>query len=50
MGDTYDVVRLAQLGAQGVLPDRDKANYWYERADELGAVEAKERLTEINGR
>jgi hypothetical protein len=50
LGDSYDDVRLAQLGVQGVLPDRDKANYWYGRADELGAAEAKERLSEINSR
>jgi hypothetical protein len=50
LGDTYDDVRLAQLGVQGVLPDRDKANYWYGRADELGAAEAKERISEINSR
>lgn len=50
LGDTYDNVRLAQMGVQGVLPDKDKASYWYERADELGAVEGKERLSEINGR
>jgi TPR repeat protein len=50
LGDSYDDVRLAQLGVEGVLPDRDKASYWYERADELGAPEAKERISEINAR
>jgi len=48
LGDTFDEVRLAQLGVYGVLADRDKANYWYGRADELGAPEAKERLSEVN--
>jgi hypothetical protein len=50
LGDTYDEVRLSQLGAQGVLPDRDKANFWYGRADELGSPEAKDRLSEVNSR
>jgi hypothetical protein len=50
MGDTYDDVRLTQIGVDGVMPDRERANYWYCRADELGASEAKERLWEINSR
>jgi hypothetical protein len=50
LGDTYDDIRLSQLGVQGVVPDRDKANYWYGRADELGASEAKDRLSEVNSR
>jgi len=48
LGDTFDSTRLARLGVLGVLPDRAKSIYWYERADELGAPEAKERLSEIN--
>jgi hypothetical protein len=48
LGDTFDDVRLAQLGVLGVVPDRDRSVYWYERADELGAPEAKERLSELN--
>jgi TPR repeat protein len=50
LGDTFDEARLVQLGVIGVLPDRDKAAHWYERADELGAPEAKERLSELNAR
>ena len=48
MGDTFDDVRLNQLGVLGVVPDRARSVYWYERADELGAPEAKERLSELN--
>jgi hypothetical protein len=48
LGDTFDDVRLGQLGVLGVVPDRIKSVYWYERADELGAPEAKERLSELN--
>jgi hypothetical protein len=50
LGDTFDDARLVQLGVFGVQPDRDKAVYWYERADELGAPEAKERLADMNTR
>lgn len=50
LGDTFEETRLVQFGVLGVQPDRDKAVYWYERADELGAPEAKERLSELNAR
>jgi hypothetical protein len=50
LGDTFDDVRLVQLGVLGVQPDRAKAVYWYERADALGAPEAKERLSDLNAR
>jgi TPR repeat protein len=44
LGDTYDPRRLVQLGAPLSLADIAKATYWYERADELGAAEAKARI------
>lgn len=50
LGDTFEDARLVQFGVLGVQPDRDKAVYWYERADELGAPEAKERLSDLNAR
>jgi hypothetical protein len=50
LGDTFDDFRLQQLGALGIVPDRQQAIYWYERADEMGAPEAKERLSEMNSR
>lgn len=50
LGDTYDSERLSRIGATSVVPDRDKAAFWYSRADELGAPEAKERLSQINAR
>jgi TPR repeat protein len=50
LGDTFDDVRLVQLGVLGVQPDRAKAVYWYERADALGAPEAKGRLSDLNAR
>lgn len=44
LGDTYDPVRLFQLGARGLVGDLDKATFWYEKADELGSPEAKARI------
>lgn len=44
LGDTYDPVRLFQLGARGLVGDTEKATFWYERADELGSPEAKARI------
>lgn len=44
LGDTYDPVRLFQLGARGLVGDMEKATFWYGRADELGSPEAKARI------
>ena len=41
---TYDPGELGALQVQGVVPDRAEARKWYERARELGAPEAEERL------
>jgi TPR repeat protein len=46
---TYDPAELARLQAQGVVPDRAEARKWYERARELGAPEAEERLARLGG-
>jgi len=46
---TYDPAELARLQAQGVVPDRAEARKWYERAKELGAPEAEERLARLGG-
>jgi TPR repeat protein len=46
---TYDPSEIARLGAQGVVPDRAEARKWYERARELGAPEAEERLARLGG-
>jgi hypothetical protein len=46
---TYDPSELARLQAQGVRPDRDEARRWYEKARELGAPEAEERLARLGG-
>ena len=44
---TYDPRELARWGVQGVLPNLPEARKWYERARELGAPEAEERLARL---
>jgi hypothetical protein len=46
---TYDPAELGRLQVQGVNPDRNEARKWYERARELGAPEAEERLARLAG-
>jgi TPR repeat protein len=49
LATTYDPAELSRLQAQGVVPDRAEARKWYERARELGAPEAEERLARLGG-
>jgi hypothetical protein len=44
---TYDARELARLGVRGIQPDPKQARRWYERAQQLGASEADERLRRI---
>ena len=44
---TYDPAELRRLQVQGIAPDRTTARKWYERARELGASEAVERLVRL---
>ena len=46
---TYDPVELQRLQARGIVPDRALARKWYERARDLGAPEAVERLARLGG-
>ena len=46
---TFDPTELSRLQVQGVVPDRAEARKWYERARELGAPEAEERLARLGG-
>ncbi len=46
---TYDPRELARMRVQGVQPNPELARKWYERARELGAPEAEERLTNLSG-
>ena len=47
---TYDPSELARLQVQGIAPDPAEARKWYERAQELGAPEAEERLARLAGK
>lgn len=44
---TYDPRELARWRAHGIQPNLDEARKWYERARELGAPEAEERLARL---
>lgn len=49
MAATFDPAELARLGALGIAGDTKAARHWYERARELGAPEAAERLRRLGG-
>ena len=44
---TYDAAELSRLGVRGLQPDRALALRWYERARQMGAVEAEQRLRRL---
>ena len=46
---TYDPRELTRWRVQGVQPNLDEARKWYQRARELGATEAEERLARLGG-
>lgn len=45
---SYDPAELSTLKVQGIAPDPLEARKWYERARELGAADAEERLARLN--
>lgn len=47
---TYDPVELERIGARFVQPDQQMARKWYERARQLGAPEAEEKLKQLGSR
>jgi TPR repeat protein len=47
LATTYDPRELARLGVVGVQSNPVLARKWYERARELGAAEAGERLARL---
>ena len=49
LAGTYDPAELERLQVRGVAPDRAEARKWYERAKQLGAPEAEERLARLGG-
>jgi hypothetical protein len=44
LGSTYDPGRLWSLGVFGMVGSKERARHWYQRADQLGHPEAKDRL------
>jgi hypothetical protein len=50
MAATYDAVELERLGVRGLKPDHEAARRWYERARQLGAVEADQRLRRLGAK
>lgn len=50
LASTFDPKELSRLKVQGVQPNPVEARKWYERARELGAAEATDRLTALNSR
>jgi hypothetical protein len=49
LATTYDPAELRRLQLRGVIPDPALARKWYERAQELGAPEAGDRLAKLGG-
>ena len=47
LGSTYDPGRLWSLGVFGMVGNKERAAHWYQRADELGHPEAKDRLKSL---
>jgi hypothetical protein len=47
---TFDAAEFARLKLRGVEADPKEARRWYERARQLGAADAEERLRRIGGR
>ncbi|MFM9846711.1 MAG: hypothetical protein ACKVP3_06080 [Hyphomicrobiaceae bacterium] len=47
---TYDPAELERIGARYVQPDTQIARKWYERARQLGALEAEDRLKQLGSR
>jgi hypothetical protein len=50
MAATFDPAELRRIGTSGLQPDTKTARRWYERARELGAPEATERLRRLGER
>jgi TPR repeat protein len=44
---TFDADELAKLGVRGVASDPKEARRWYERARQLGATDAPQRISRL---
>lgn len=47
LGETYDPQTLQERGAVGMSPNIDQARHWYERARDMGSLEAPTRLERL---
>jgi hypothetical protein len=45
---TFDANELAKLNVRGLAPDAKQAQRWYERARQLGAIEAEQRIRRLS--
>ena len=50
LAGTYDPDELAKMKVVGLQPNIEEARRWYEKARELGAFEAAERLRRLGAR
>jgi hypothetical protein len=50
MGESYDPQVLSKLVVKGLDPDAKKARQWYEKAEQLGNMEARSRLNALAAR
>lgn len=50
LASTHDEAELARLGIRGAQPDTKEARRWYERAAQLGASEAQQRLQRLGSK
>ena len=44
---TFDGDELAKLNVRGIAPNPKEARRWYERARQLGAADAAQRITRL---
>jgi hypothetical protein len=47
LGETYDPQTLSERGAVGISPNVEQARHWYERARDMGSLEAPTRLERL---
>jgi len=50
LAGTYDPAELARFGVRGVQPNTAEARRWYERARQLGASDADQRLLRLGAK
>jgi TPR repeat protein len=50
LAGTYDAAELARLNVRGVEPNSREAQRWYERARQLGAADAEQRLRRLGAK